>query len=635
MLSVDRESFPGFQRSEGTTTMHKLLIEDDEGKTVAVPLIREEITVGRTDGNTIRLTEQNVSRKHARLTLRGGVLRIEDLGSYNGTSLNGSALSGVATLKDGDVILIGDYRLGIQEDKQSQVTGAQPESSSPGAAPAPVEEALEGQPTIPISTLGVQTVFSAPPARLVVTSRFLSGTEFILERPSQVIGRTPENDIVLNHKSISRHHAKILRDGSRYTILDLESANGVRVSGVEHAKVELQSGDVVELGEMRLRFLSGDADLYEEPGAWYKNKGKLGLAAGLGAAAVAGALIFVFAGGPSVSSKPVAVADKQSVVATPPPVPPVAAPTPPVPPPAAPTPPVPPPDENVKPAEPAVPLADLLAEAKTRAQQEKWEEAVGLLDKATTQAPDSTEAGELRKAILAEQRNGEKMAALKAAFANKEFDNVLQGTAEIPDDSMYKARAAELRKSAQAQAVALHLQNAKAKLAANECDEAKREAEVVLGIEAKNKRAGAIVKRCEALANAPTPAPEAAPAPAPTPEPKPVVRRPAPVAVARAAATKPKPAEPARLEPAAVASDPDKLIKDAQQAWFRGQYGAAIDSARKALRARPNLTNAYQIIAVCSCALHDAESAARAFEKLDERNKLYVKSACQKNGISF
>jgi hypothetical protein len=47
------------------------------------------------------------------------------------------------------------------------------------------------------------------------------------------------------------------------------------------------------------------------------------------------------------------------------------------------------------------------------------------------------------------------------------------------------------------------------------------------------------------------------------------------------------------------------------------------------------LTNAYQIIAVCSCALHDAESAARAFEKLDDRNKQYVKSACQKNGISF
>jgi pSer/pThr/pTyr-binding forkhead associated (FHA) protein len=600
--------------------MHKLLIEDDEGKTVAVPLIREEITVGRMDGNTIRLTEQNVSRKHAKLTLHSGVLRLEDLGSYNGTSLNGSALAGVATLKDGDVILIGDYRLGIQEEKQSQVTQAQPESSP---VPAPVVEALEGQPTIPISAMGAHTAFSEPAARLVVASRFLSGTEFILERPSQVIGRTPENDIVLNHKSISRHHAKILRDGNRYTILDLESANGVRVRGTEHAKVELQSGDVIELGEVRLRFLSGDADLYEEPRAWYRNKGKLGLVAGLGAAAAAGALIFVFAGGPAVRSRSVAVVD----------LPPPAAPAQPLAPVANPIPPVPPPAENPKPAEPAVPVAELLAQAKASAQQEKWEDAIGLVDKASAQTPDSSEAAQLRKAILTEQKNGEKMVALKAAFANKEFDSVLQGTADIPDDSMYKARAAELRKTAQQQAVALHLENAKAKLAANECDEAKREAEAVLGIEAKHKKAAAIIRRCEALANAPAPVIAAAPPPAS--EPKPAPRRAAPVAVARVAAAKPKPAEAPRVEPAGAAADPDKLIKDAQQAWFRGQYGAAIDSARKALRARPNLTNAYQIIAVCSCALHDAESAARAFEKLDERNKQYVKSACQKSGIAF
>ena len=36
--------------------MHKLTIEDDEGKTVVVPLIRDEITVGRQEGNSIRLT---------------------------------------------------------------------------------------------------------------------------------------------------------------------------------------------------------------------------------------------------------------------------------------------------------------------------------------------------------------------------------------------------------------------------------------------------------------------------------------------------------------------------------------------------------------------------------------------------
>ena len=42
--------------------MYKLIIEDDEGKTTVVPLIRDEITIGRKEGNTIRLTERNVSR---------------------------------------------------------------------------------------------------------------------------------------------------------------------------------------------------------------------------------------------------------------------------------------------------------------------------------------------------------------------------------------------------------------------------------------------------------------------------------------------------------------------------------------------------------------------------------------------
>jgi len=196
---------------------------------------------------------------------------------------------------------------------------------------------------------------------------------------------------------------------------------------------------------------------------------------------------------------------------------------------------------------------------------------------------------------------------------------------------MYKARAVELNKSAQAQFIAMHLENAKTKLAAGDCQEARREADLVLGVDAKNKKAAGVVKHCEAMANQSQPEPQPVVAAAPKPAP----RRPAVApAVARAAVAKPS-VETPKTEPTPAASDPDKFIKDAQQAWFHGQYATAIDSARKALRIKPNLSNAYQIIAVCSCALHDADSAAKAYDKLDERNKLYVKSACQKNGISF
>lgn len=612
--------------------MHKLLIEDDEGKTVAVPLIREEITIGRVEGNTIRLTEQNVSRKHARLTLRGGALRLEDLGSYNGTSLNGSLISGVAALKDGDVILIGDYRLGIQEEKTDK---AAPPPSTPTeslpAAPA-VADVMEGQPTIPISTLTAQTAFSEPPARLVVTSRFLSGAEFVLDRISAVIGRTPENDIVINHKSISRHHAKIVREGNRYTILDLESANGVRVGGTDHDRVDLQSGDVIELGEVRLRFLSGDAGVYDEPQAWYQNKKILAIALG-GAAVGLGVVTMILlshGSGSSVPAPPVAPPVASAPPSPPPPpVAPVVQPTQPTPPPAA---------EPPPPPVPTVPTAELLAEAKKSAKAEKWDEALATVGKAITQEPGSIEAAELKKTIEVEKARGEKLVALTQSLADKDFDAVLQGTAEIPDESMYKAKAAELHKTARTQFIVAHLEAAKDKLAANDCDEARREAELVIGQDAKNKKATGIIKRCEAMqkvaqaepvAEAPKPAPKPAPVPVAS---KPAARHVAAVATARSAA--PKNTEPPKVD-ATPPGDPDKLIKDAQQAWFHGQYAAAIDSARKALRAKPNLMNAYQIIAVCSCALHDADGATRAYEKLDERNKVFVKTACQKNGIGF
>jgi hypothetical protein len=47
------------------------------------------------------------------------------------------------------------------------------------------------------------------------------------------------------------------------------------------------------------------------------------------------------------------------------------------------------------------------------------------------------------------------------------------------------------------------------------------------------------------------------------------------------------------------------------------------------------MPRAYQIIAVCSCSLRDAEGAAKAYERLDERMKPLVKSACQKGGVTL
>src|SRR5436190_4996806 len=127
--------------------MHKLIIEDDEGKAVVVPLIRDEISIGRQEGNTIRLTERNVSRRHARLVRREGRYVLEDLGSHTGTKINGSAIKAAVPLNDGDHIVIGDYKLAIKIERPTTTTLGYPNMPLSASSPTAVTP-IAGTPTM-------------------------------------------------------------------------------------------------------------------------------------------------------------------------------------------------------------------------------------------------------------------------------------------------------------------------------------------------------------------------------------------------------------------------------------------------------------------------------------------------------
>jgi len=281
--------------------MFKLVIQDDEGKTTVVPLIRDEITIGRKEGNTIRLTERNVSRRHARILRNNGEVHIEDLGSYNGIRVNNARIAERVSLRVSDQVQIGDYKLYLKAEGLEQVDDARTvplervdnaphpietmTSVTPVApAPHPIHQAptapqVVGNPNrtmVQISdtdptqrSIGPATAAAVAAltatggyGKLVVLSSNFAGKEFELSRPQMIIGRTDENDIVINHRSISRNHAKLVREPEtgRYTISDLQSSNGVRVNGQDYGKVELRRGDVVDLGHVRLRFVEAGED---------------------------------------------------------------------------------------------------------------------------------------------------------------------------------------------------------------------------------------------------------------------------------------------------------------------------------------------------------------------------------------
>src|ERR1700744_5025263 len=230
--------------------MYKLIIEDDEGKTTVVPLIRDEITIGRKEGNTIRLTERNVSRRHARILRSDNEVQIEDLGSYNGIRFNNARLAERVWLRISDQVQIGDYKLYVKAEGVEQVDDARTMpieriDTPPAEMPAVVPPASAGLPTSPmppqarpagasmavadtdpagrpVATAAQVAALTAPAGygKFVVTSSNFAGKELDLPRPQMVIGRTDDNDLVLNPRSISRTHAKVTRDPEtqRYTI---------------------------------------------------------------------------------------------------------------------------------------------------------------------------------------------------------------------------------------------------------------------------------------------------------------------------------------------------------------------------------------------------------------------------------
>lgn len=71
----------------------------------------ERVTIGRHGGCTITIRDTNVSREHAQLRRRPNGWTIRDLGSTNGTKLNGVRVDGEQMLANGDVIMLGAIKV--------------------------------------------------------------------------------------------------------------------------------------------------------------------------------------------------------------------------------------------------------------------------------------------------------------------------------------------------------------------------------------------------------------------------------------------------------------------------------------------------------------------------------------------
>src|SRR5512132_4437763 len=81
----------------------------------AYTLEGDQLMIGRDSTNEIVINDAEVSRRHARLTFQGGKYVLEDLGSTNGTFVNGQRLAGPRVVKPGEVVSCGEQMVLVFE----------------------------------------------------------------------------------------------------------------------------------------------------------------------------------------------------------------------------------------------------------------------------------------------------------------------------------------------------------------------------------------------------------------------------------------------------------------------------------------------------------------------------------------
>src|SRR5512138_1927451 len=121
----------------------------------------DQMTIGRDSTTEIVINDAEVSRRHARLTFQGGKYVLEDLGSTNGTFVNGQRLAGPRVLKTGEVISFGEQIVLVFESVSSdpgatmvspRAAAAVPAAQRPvPVAPPPPVEYVGSVPASPVS----------------------------------------------------------------------------------------------------------------------------------------------------------------------------------------------------------------------------------------------------------------------------------------------------------------------------------------------------------------------------------------------------------------------------------------------------------------------------------------------------
>jgi len=196
-------------------------------------------TIGRAEENPVGLFgDPSVQQRHAVIERRGADYVIRNLAVQDGTFVNGKRIETV-DLHDGDRINIGGYEMKFHL-RGSSSARLQASLASDAVNPAHIATRLAGANAKVDGPSLVDASGQAYPVRAGAVTH---------------IGRALDNEIVVSHSSISRHHASIENSNGAFVVRDLNSQNGTFVGSRRVTEpTRVSDGEAVRFGDAQFVF---------------------------------------------------------------------------------------------------------------------------------------------------------------------------------------------------------------------------------------------------------------------------------------------------------------------------------------------------------------------------------------------